>query len=140
MRGVSQMDVHGPAAASIAQVVQDPMGHSATTGLSAAERTPPTPVNTAAPLDPGRRQVLRPHDPFRRIRDIVTGAVHDRSSRRSASGVDVGQFAPATPRIRNNGATVSQTGGHFYPPLTAKRPLNRRRSRRASVASLDGIA
>jgi len=108
MRGVSQMDVQGPAAASIAQVVQDPMGYSATTGLSAAERTPPTPVNAAAPLDPGRRQVLRPHNAFGRIRNVLTGASHGRPSRRSASGVDVGQFAPATQEIRNNGATVSK--------------------------------
>jgi len=111
MRGVSQMDVHGPAAARIAQIVQDPMGHSATTGLSAAERTPPMPVHPATPLDPGRRQVLHPHNAFGRIRNILTGASHVCPSRRSASGVNVGQLAPATQEIRNNGATVSKKRG-----------------------------
>jgi hypothetical protein len=56
------------------------MGYSATTGLSAAERTPPMSVNAAVPLDPGRRQVLHPNNAFGHICNVLTGASHDRPS------------------------------------------------------------
>ena len=107
MRRVGQMDVHRPAAASVAQVVQHPMGGSAAASLVPAERTAPSAEHPAALLDPRRRQVLHPHHPFGFVRNIIARADHGRSSRRSASGVIIGQSASPTLEIRNNDATVS---------------------------------
>ena len=86
MLGVAYVDIQGPAAPGIAQVVQDPPGFAAPTGLPPAERTTPVPVVPASSLDPGWRQILHPRNPFCDIRNVVTRAVHDRTSRRSASG------------------------------------------------------
>ena len=61
-----------------------------------------------APLDPGGRRLLDPRNSFRSLRDGVTRAVHDRSSRRSASRENIGHNASAAPKIRTRDATVSK--------------------------------
>src|SRR3990172_303064 len=78
--GVGQVNVQGPTAARIAQVVQDPSGCSKATSLLPAERTTTPPVIPAPLLDPGGRQLLHPRNSFRSIRDVVTPAGPDRSS------------------------------------------------------------
>src|SRR3972149_1838192 len=109
--GVGQVNVQGPAAARIAQVVQDPPGRPKATSLLPAERTTPPPVIPAPPLDPWRREILHPRDTLCTIRNVLTGAVHDRSSRRSASRENIGHKAPVASRIRTSDATVSETPG-----------------------------
>jgi hypothetical protein len=97
--GVGQVNVQGPAAARIAQVVQDPPGCSKATSPLPAERTTPPPVITAPPLDPWRGKILHPRDTLCPIRNVLTWAVHDRSSRRSASREKIGQEDPAAQKI-----------------------------------------
>lgn len=123
MRRVGQMDVHRPAAASVAQVVQHPMGGSAAASPLPAERASPAAEHPAALLDPRRRQVLHPHHPFGFVRNIIARADHGRSSRRSASGVIIGQSASPTLEIRNNDATVSPNRPWRYQQCGSMRNL-----------------
>src|SRR5664280_2912923 len=107
MGGVGYVNVQGPAATVVAQVVQDAMRLAAATSLPAAVGTLPPSIIPASPFDSGWRQILHPRDPLGGIRNVVTRSVHDRFSRRSASGDNIGQSAPTTPGICNNDATVS---------------------------------
>ena len=107
MGGVGYVNVQRPAATVVAQVVQDAMRLAAATSLPAAVGTVPPSIVPASPFDPGWRQILHPRNPFRGIRNVVAWSVHDRFSRRSASGDNIGQSSQATPGICNNDATVS---------------------------------
>src|SRR3990172_7894774 len=78
--GVGQVNVQGPAATRIAQVVQDPPGCSKATSPLPAERTTPPPVIPAPPLEPWRGGSLHPRDPPCTIRNVLTPAGPDRPS------------------------------------------------------------
>jgi hypothetical protein len=113
MRGVGQVNIKRPSAASVAQVVQDAMGPATAPRLGTAVRTTAAAGLSPAPLDPSRREVLHPRDPLGRIRNVLARPVHDRFSRRSASEENIGQSAPKTVDFRNNDATVSISWRHI---------------------------
>jgi len=96
MFGILDVQVHRPFAAGIAQVVQDPNSRSVSPGLATTEWTPFPLVIPAPPFNPGWRQFLYPRNTFARIGNVITWAYHGRTSRRSASGGNIGESPPRT--------------------------------------------